>query len=202
MQQCHSASHFCLILVPTRMKLCGDTHIRGSFFSNKRAQRVSFESRAGLFLWHGHCPYNGCGTGIKSQGQRQYPTLSILDQSQASIREARGERRESFSCRPALAQGFEENDLALDGWFKEVAPSDHLREWFGHDPRKWQEFRRRYFEELSAKAETWAPILERARESTVTLLYGARDAEHNNAMALRDFLTERRRKKKKTSLLA
>jgi uncharacterized protein YeaO (DUF488 family) len=99
-------------------------------------------------------------------------------------------------------RGLKKNDLALDGWFKDVAPSDHLREWFGHDPRKWQEFRRRYSEELSAKAETWAPILERARESTVTLLYGARDAEHNNAMALRDFLTERRRKKKKTFLLA
>jgi uncharacterized protein YeaO (DUF488 family) len=82
------------------------------------------------------------------------------------------------------------NDLALDGWFKEVAPSDRLRKWFGHDPRKWQGFRRRYFEELRAKAETWAPILERARESTVTLLYGARDPEHNNAVALRDFLTE------------
>jgi len=94
-------------------------------------------------------------------------------------------------------RGVKKNDLALDGWFKEVAPSDRLREWFGHDPRKWQEFRHRYFEELRAKAETWAPILERARESNVTLLYGARDPVHNNAAALKDFFTDGRRKKRK-----
>jgi uncharacterized protein YeaO (DUF488 family) len=81
--------------------------------------------------------------------------------------------------------------LALDGWLKEVAPSDRLRKWFGHDPKEWREFRRRYFAELRAKAETWAPILARARESNVALLYGARDAEHNNAAALKDFLTAR-----------
>jgi uncharacterized protein YeaO (DUF488 family) len=81
--------------------------------------------------------------------------------------------------------------LALDGWLKEVAPSDRLRKWFGHDPRKWKEFRRRYFAELRAKTETWAPILKKARESNVALLYGARDVEHNNAAALKDFLSAR-----------
>ena len=88
-------------------------------------------------------------------------------------------------------RGLKKNDLALDGWLKEVAPSDRLRKWFGHDPRKWREFRRRYFAELRANAETWGPILEVARESNVALLYGARDTEHNNATALKDFLTAR-----------
>jgi uncharacterized protein YeaO (DUF488 family) len=90
-------------------------------------------------------------------------------------------------------RGLKKNDLALDGWLKEVAPSDRLRKWFGHDPRRWNEFRRRYFEELRAKAETWAPILEIVRKSIVALLFGARDCEHNNATALKEFLTARLR---------
>ena len=72
-------------------------------------------------------------------------------------------------------RGFKKNNLALDGWLKEVAPSDRLRKWFGHDLRRWNEFRRRYFEELRAKTDTWVPILEIVRESNVVLLYGARD---------------------------
>jgi uncharacterized protein YeaO (DUF488 family) len=76
-----------------------------------------------------------------------------------------------------------------------VAPSDRLRKWFDHDPRKWKEFRRRYFAELRTKTETWAPILERARKADVTLLYGARDSNHNQAVALRDFLIAKTNKK-------
>lgn len=90
-------------------------------------------------------------------------------------------------------RGLKKNDLALDCWLKEVAPSDRLRKCFGHDPRRWNEFRRRYFAELRAKAETWAPILEIARKSNVAMLYGARDCEHNNATALKEFLTARLR---------
>ena len=88
-------------------------------------------------------------------------------------------------------RGLNKESLALDGWFKEVAPSDRLRKWFSHDPRKWHEFRRRYFAELRAKADAWAPILEVARRSNVVLLYGARDREHNNATALKEFLSAR-----------
>jgi uncharacterized protein YeaO (DUF488 family) len=92
-------------------------------------------------------------------------------------------------------RGLKKNGLALDGWIKEVAPSDRLRKWFGHDPKKWKEFRKRYFAELRVKPETWQPIRESARRSDVTLLYGARDSERNNAVALRDFLTVKLRKK-------
>ena len=78
-----------------------------------------------------------------------------------------------------------------------VAPSDALRRWFGHDPARWEEFQRRYFAELDAKPETWRPILERAPTETVTLVYAARDAEHNNAVALNRFLKPRVRRKGK-----
>ena len=85
-------------------------------------------------------------------------------------------------------RGLKKDQLALDGWLKDVAPGDRLRKWFGHDPRKWNEFRRRYFAELRQKTEAWTAILQKTRESNVTLLYGARDPAHNNAAALRDFL--------------
>jgi uncharacterized protein YeaO (DUF488 family) len=77
--------------------------------------------------------------------------------------------------------------LALDEWFKEVAPSGRLRKWFRHDAKKWKEFRKQYFAELRVKPETWQPILENARRSDVTLLYSARDSEHNNACGLEGF---------------
>jgi uncharacterized protein YeaO (DUF488 family) len=86
-------------------------------------------------------------------------------------------------------RGIKKDALRLDEWVKEVAPSERLRKWFGHDPRRWKEFRQRYFAELRSKPETWQPIIERARGSNVTLLYGARNSEHTNAAALKDFLT-------------
>src|SRR5688572_8367914 len=89
-------------------------------------------------------------------------------------------------------RGLKKESLALDGWLKEAAPNDRLRKWFGHDAKKWKEFRKQYFAELRVKANSWQPIMERARRSDVTLLYGARDSEHNNAVALKDFLTDRK----------
>ena len=82
-------------------------------------------------------------------------------------------------------RGVKKDTLRLDGWLKEVAPSDALRRWFGHDPAKWQEFQRRYGAELESKPEAWQPILKAARRGDVTLLYSAQDKEHNNAVALK-----------------
>jgi uncharacterized protein YeaO (DUF488 family) len=82
-------------------------------------------------------------------------------------------------------------DLPLDSWLKVVAPSSELRRWFGHDPAKWEEFRRRYFAELDAHQAAWHPLVEAARKGNVTLLYSARDTEHNNAQALREYLQVR-----------
>ncbi len=79
----------------------------------------------------------------------------------------------------------------MDGWLKEVAPSDGLRRWFAHDPAKWKEFQRRYWEELDANPEAWRPLLEAARRGNATFLYSARDAEHNNSMAIKAYLEGR-----------
>lgn len=83
---------------------------------------------------------------------------------------------------------------ALTGveWVPEVGPSTELRTWFGHDPEKWDEFRRRYAAELDARPEAWRAIADAAAAGDVVLLYSSRDTEHNNAVALRDYLIARR----------
>ncbi|MDM8007473.1 MAG: DUF488 family protein [Phycisphaerae bacterium] len=91
-------------------------------------------------------------------------------------------------------RGVKKNEARLDGWIKEAAPSDELRQWFGHEAAKWEEFRRRYFEELNHKPEAWRPITDALkREKKVTLLFGAKDSLHNNAVALKEYLTSARR---------
>jgi uncharacterized protein YeaO (DUF488 family) len=84
-------------------------------------------------------------------------------------------------------------DLHADAWMKDVAPSTELRQWFGHEVERWDEFRRRYQRELNAKPDSWAPVLEASKRGTVTLLYSAHDVEHNGAVVLRDYLTGRSR---------
>jgi len=88
-------------------------------------------------------------------------------------------------------RGMKKEALPMDGWPKDVAPSDALRRWFGHDPAKWAEFRRRYKAELDDNRAAWEPILEAARLGDVTLLYSAHDTEHNNALVLKTYLEER-----------
>ncbi len=86
-------------------------------------------------------------------------------------------------------RGAKKEQLKLDGWHKEVAPSDQLRQWFGHDPAKWAEFKRRYFAELDNKnPKAWEPLLKAARNGNITLLYSAKDEEHNNAVVLKESL--------------
>ena len=88
-------------------------------------------------------------------------------------------------------RGMKKESLQMQAWLKEVAPSDALRRWFGHDPAKWDEFRRRYFAELDGKPDALQPILEAAGHGKVTLLYSAHDTEHNNAVALKSYLERR-----------
>ena len=76
----------------------------------------------------------------------------------------------------------------LDDWLKELAPSDDLRRWFGHDPERWEEFRLRYRAELQDKQELLDTLRTVAGEETVTLLYAAKDPEHNNAVVLQETL--------------
>jgi uncharacterized protein YeaO (DUF488 family) len=91
-------------------------------------------------------------------------------------------------------RGVKKAALPMTGWLKEVAPSDTLRRWFGHDPAKWGAFQHRYFAELDSRPEAWHAILEAARQGNVTLLYSARDTEHNNAVALKAYMEDFLRK--------
>ena len=87
-------------------------------------------------------------------------------------------------------RGIKKEKLKMEAWLKDVAPSPELRKWFAHDPEKWNEFQKRYRAELRANPEAWKPILEAAKKGDVTLLYSARDTEHNSALLLKTFLEE------------
>jgi len=94
-------------------------------------------------------------------------------------------------------RGLSKGKADVDLWLKEIAPSDELRKWFGHEPEKWPEFRQRYAAELDAKHDEVAAIREHARKGTVTLLFGARDDQHNNAVVLKEYIESKRARKGK-----
>jgi uncharacterized protein YeaO (DUF488 family) len=85
-------------------------------------------------------------------------------------------------------RGIAKDDLRIDAWLKDLAPSAGLRKWFRHDPAKWDEFKARYARELEQRSNALERLVARARASRVTLVFGARDTEHNNAVALREHL--------------
>ena len=88
-------------------------------------------------------------------------------------------------------RGIAKDDLQIDAWLKDLAPSTELRKWFGHDPAKWDEFRKRYALELEQRPEALEELVEKARAGHVTLVFGAKDTEHNNAVALKEHLERR-----------
>ena len=85
-------------------------------------------------------------------------------------------------------RGVSKNSARIDLWLKEIAPSDALRKWFGHDPAKWSEFRKRYALELAKRPEAVAHLKQCVGRETVTLVYGAKDEQHNNTLALKQYL--------------
>jgi len=91
------------------------------------------------------------------------------------------------ACR--TPRGIGKAEAAVDHWMKEIAPSTELRRWFGHRTERWPEFRRRYIAELRQRPELLDEIRALARDGPVTLVYGARDETHNDAIVLREFLT-------------
>ena len=90
-------------------------------------------------------------------------------------------------------RGLRKEDAAVDRWLKEIAPSTELRQWFGHDPVRWPEFRRRYTAELRQHTTMLDEIRELAKQGTVTLVFGAHDEQHNNAVVLREVLLKGRK---------
>lgn len=99
-------------------------------------------------------------------------------------------------------RGVTKASLRIDAWLKEAAPSDALRRWFAHDPAKWDEFRRRYRAELTDRPEAVKKIHAAAHRGTVTLIYSSRDAEHNNAVALKQYLDHPARGARRSSVRA
>ncbi|MGN6371905.1 MAG: DUF488 domain-containing protein [Solirubrobacteraceae bacterium] len=85
-------------------------------------------------------------------------------------------------------RGLRRESASIDVWARDLAPSDDLRRWFDHDPSRFAEFRRRYRAELRQKREELGELVDRAGEGPLTLLYAARDAEHNNAVVLAEML--------------
>lgn len=93
-------------------------------------------------------------------------------------------------------RGLRKEIACIDLWLKEAAPSDSLRKWFSHDPDKWDDFRKRYIEELSKNPGPLRELAGKSAKGTVTLLYAAKDSEHNNAVALKEYLSRGGRLKK------
>ena len=87
-------------------------------------------------------------------------------------------------------RGLTKEKAKVDLWLKEIAPSTELRKWFAHDPKKWRSFRERYQTELKDHADQLKLLKSKAKEGTVTLIYGARDQEHNEALVLKQFLQQ------------
>src|SRR5687768_1538913 len=95
-------------------------------------------------------------------------------------------------------RGLTKERAAVDLWLKDAAPSTELRQWFGHDPAKWKEFQTRYRKELQRKNDSLKVLMQKQKGHTVTLLYGARDAEHNEAIVLKLILERNNAGKRKS----
>ncbi len=89
-------------------------------------------------------------------------------------------------------RGVKKEALQIEAWWKEVAPSNGLRKWYGHDPKRWEEFQRRYFAELDKNPIGLKELLAADRESDITLLFSTKEVERNNAAALKEYLESKR----------
>lgn len=85
-------------------------------------------------------------------------------------------------------RGLKKEDAKMDAWLKDLAPSTELRKWYGHDPSRYDEFKRRYIRELASKSQIIERIREEGRTQVVTLLFSAKDTEHNNAVVLKEIM--------------
>ncbi|MDD3718098.1 MAG: DUF488 domain-containing protein [Actinomycetota bacterium] len=88
-------------------------------------------------------------------------------------------------------RGLSKEAAALDAWLKDVAPSDELRKWYGHDTSKWEEFKKRYASELAGKEDLLESLVDKARDGALTLLFGSREERYNNATAIKEMLETR-----------
>ena len=85
-------------------------------------------------------------------------------------------------------RGLTKEKASIDLWLKDIAPTTELRKWFGHDPKKWKKFQERYHQELNNNKEQVSILYEQLKKGVVTLVYGAKDEEHNEALVLKEWL--------------
>ncbi len=104
------------------------------------------------------------------------------------VRDGSALRGQVFLVDGMWPRGVRKDELPIDGWLRDLAPSAQLRKWFGHRADRWEGFRERYRQELEDKPQALEPLLDAARRGPVTLLFATKDTEHNNAVALRDYL--------------
>ncbi len=88
-------------------------------------------------------------------------------------------------------RGIKKEDARIDVWLREAAPSTDLRKWYGHDPKKWEEFKKKYFQELDAKQEILTPIRLELKKRSVTLVFSSKEERFNNAVALKEYLQKK-----------
>ena len=100
----------------------------------------------------------------------------------------RGKKERRILADRLWPRGIKKEKAGIDEWLKDIAPSNELRSWFSHDPEKWPEFKRRYFRELDGKKDLVNAIIGKLKKGSVVLLYSAKDEEHNNAAALKEYI--------------
>ena len=151
----------------------------------------------GLLVAAGSQPVEGvqCGWRAAVSNLSQRGTTPPMPEL-AEVQEFRVYRRKGEPCHRCQTpiiwpRGLKKEAVKVEAWLKTISPSNGLRRWFEHDPAKWEEFQRRYFTDLDEKPESWQPLLEAARQGDITLVSSARETEHNNAVALRNYLDER-----------
>lgn len=115
--------------------------------------------------------------------------------SRISLKRVYAEPADSDGCRILVERlwprGLSKDAAKVDLWTKDVAPSPELRKWFDHEPGRWEEFKRRYFEELRGHDEAIEPIDDRLRRGPVTFVFASRESRYNNAVALKEYLDAR-----------
>ncbi|MDR7304227.1 DUF488 domain-containing protein [Haloactinomyces albus] len=109
----------------------------------------------------------------------------------SDVRDGSALRGSVFLVDGMWPRGVRKDELDLDGWLRDLAPSPQLRKWFGHRADRWEEFRERYHRELEGRPQALDPLLDAARRGPVTLLFATKETAHNNAVALRDYLAEK-----------
>lgn len=121
---------------------------------------------------------------------RSRPDIDVRRVYDDDVRDGSALRGSVFLVDGMWPRGVKKDELGIDEWLRDLAPSSELRKWFGHRTDRWDGFRERYHRELDGKPESLAPLLDAARRGPVTLLFATKETEHNNAVALGEYVRD------------